>query len=190
MLYQPNFNRFILVIRGFSKMPAILLLALFATNTVSLAYAGEAADQVDVSGAYVRAVPPGQPNSAAFMALANQSDSDHALVAAESSVAEAVEMHSHTMEGGMMRMRRVERIDLGAGETVIFQPGELHVMLIGLTRQLEPGQQVDLTLIYEDGSRTQMAAQVQKISVEGVAHGKTGSCGSGRCGSGRCGGGK
>lgn len=167
----------------------IILFAFLMAMTASLAFAGGAADMVGVTGAYVRAVPPGQPNGAAFMALTNQSDSDHVLVAAESSVAEAVELHNHTMEDGMMRMRRVERIDLGARETVSFQPGGLHVMLIGLARQLEPGQQVDLTLIFEDGSRTRFEMPVQKISV-GAGDDKASSCGSGRCGSGRCGGGK
>ena len=115
--------------------------------------------------------------------LSNGSGEETALVAAESSVAETVELHNHVADGGMMRMRRVERIDLAAGETVTFQPGGLHVMLIGLTRQLEPGQQVDLTLIFADGSRKQIEAPVRKIQV-GMGNGK---CGEGRCGSGRCG---
>jgi hypothetical protein len=40
----------------------------------------QAVDDVAVEGAYVRAVPPGQSNSAAFMKISNQGAAAHALV--------------------------------------------------------------------------------------------------------------
>lgn len=148
------------------------------------AWAGSAAEAIQVVGAYARATPPGQPNGAVFMEVNNGTDADHALAGAESPAAEAVELHGHRMEGGMMRMRREQRIDLPAGETVAFAPGGLHLMLIGLSRQLEPGQHVELTLIFEDGSRVQVEAPVRPIEAE-VGPGKEMRCGSGRCGGGR-----
>ncbi|MCW8847258.1 MAG: copper chaperone PCu(A)C, partial [Sedimenticola sp.] len=114
-------------------------------------YAGGAAEKVMVSDAYVRAVPPGQPNSASFMVLSNHSAEDLVLVGAESDVAKAVELHSHTMKDGMMRMRQVEKIDLPAGETVQLQPGGLHVMVIGLQQKLVPGEKIDMALVFSDG---------------------------------------
>jgi copper(I)-binding protein len=136
----------------------------------SAAPAASVADGMQVSGAYARAVPPGQPNSAAFLSLRNDSDEDHALVAAESAVAKIVELHRHTMDGGMMRMRPVAKIELPAGQTVTLQPGGLHVMLIGLDHQLLPGEQVELALIYEDGSRTRLSAPVQKVQAMRMQH--------------------
>jgi copper(I)-binding protein len=125
--------------------------------------AGPAADLIEVRDPYARAVPPGLPNSAAFLALINNSAVAHALVGAESPVAKVVELHSHTMEGGMMRMRPVERIALPPGETVRLEPGGYHVMLIGLLHQLMPGQQVGITLVYEDGSRKEITAPVRRV---------------------------
>jgi copper(I)-binding protein len=126
-------------------------------------YAGTAAEDVKAEGAYARAVPPGQPNSAAFMSLTNKGDTDHVLVGAESNVSKVAELHTHSMEGGMMKMRPVEKIDLPAGETVKLQPGSLHIMLIGLTRQLSPGEGVEITLVFEDGSRTSLQAPVKTV---------------------------
>jgi len=126
-------------------------------------YAGSAADAVQADGAYARAVPPGQSNSAAFITLINPSDADHALVSAESNAAKAAELHSHTMEEGMMKMRQVEKIDLPAGEKVKLEPGGLHLMLIGLERQLSPGEEIDMTLVFEDGSRRTLTAPVKKV---------------------------
>ena len=126
-------------------------------------YAGSAADLVKADGAFARAVPPGQPNSAAFVTLTNTDDGDHALVAAETNAAEVVELHTHTMEDGMMKMRRVDKIGLPAGETVKLQPGGLHIMLIGLEHQLEPGEELAITLIFEDDGRAALTAPVKKV---------------------------
>lgn len=142
-------------------------------------------DTISVTDPYARAVPPGQPNSAIFMGLDNGTAQAHALVDAESSVAAVVELHSHTMEDGMMKMRRIERIDIPAAQTVSLEPGGLHLMLIGLKKQLVPDEQVDLTLIFEDGSRTQVIAPVRKVGTGMSEHGKEHKCGSGRCGSGK-----
>ncbi len=132
-----------------------------------LAFAGAAAlaqgTAVGVSDAYARAVPPGQPNSAVFLTLSNASGEPHALVSAASPIADAVELHTHINDGGMMRMRRVERIEVPAGESVSLKPGGLHVMLIGLKQNLQPGDQVDLTLTFEDGTQTQVGAPVRMV---------------------------
>ncbi len=128
--------------------------------------AGKAADDVAVSGAYARAVPPGQPNSASFLTLTNNSSTDHVLVDAESPAAKVVELHTHINKDGMMQMRRVPKIDVPAGKVTKLQPGGLHVMLIGLKQQLKPGQEVKLTLVFKDGSRTTVNAPVQKLQMK------------------------
>jgi copper(I)-binding protein len=67
------------------------------------------------------------------------------------------------MEDGMMRMRRVDRIDLPGGAQVELMPGGLHVMLIGLKRPLVTGDEVAVTLILDDGSSRQLTAPVREI---------------------------
>ena len=132
---------------------------LLSSASLSLGASG-----LEIGDPSVRAVPPGQPNSAAFMSLRNTSTEERALVGAESPAAEVVELHTHVEEGGMMRMRRIERIDLPAGERVTLQPGGLHVMLIGLQSELAPGQTVELTLIQDDGERLTIQAPVRPIA--------------------------
>ncbi|NKN32840.1 copper chaperone PCu(A)C [Marichromatium bheemlicum] len=124
---------------------------------------------VVVADAYVRAVPPGQPNSAAFMVLDNRGGEPRALVAATSPVAEVVELHTHDEAGGMMRMRRIERIELPAGESVRLAPGGLHVMLIGLRQPLSGEVPVTLELELDDGTRIEVEAPV-RAPAAGVRH--------------------
>lgn len=130
----------------------------------------EAPMDVQVKDPYARAVPPGQPNSAAFLTLSNTSAEPKALVAAASPVAATVELHSHIHEDGMMRMRRVERIDIPAGGSVSLEPGGLHLMLIGLKGNLTPGDQVDLTLSFDDGSQSRVLIPVHKIEPMKMTH--------------------
>ena len=137
--------------------------ALFLSSSL---YAGSAADSVSVEGAFARAVPPGQSNSAAFMSLTNQGDADHSLTAVESDASKVAELHTHLMEEGMMKMRRVEKIDLPAGKIVKLQPGGLHVMLIDLERPLSAGEDVEISLIFEDGSRSTLKAPVKTVQAE------------------------
>lgn len=122
-----------------------------------------AEDGIRIDGAYARAVPPGQPNSAVFLTLTNTSDTDHALVAAESPVCEVVELHTHRMEDGIMRMRQIDRIGLPARSTVRLAPGGLHIMLIGLRQDLHPGDEVPLELLFGDGARADLVAPVRSI---------------------------
>jgi len=146
-------------------MKRILLSALLAFAASGTIYADShgSAGSVTAVNPYVRAIPPGATVSAAFMQLKNGDKSDHSLVAAQSPAAKSVELHTHTLKDGMMMMRQVKKIDLPAGKTVELKPGGLHIMLIGLTKALKPGDQVELTLIYEDGNKSKITAPVKKI---------------------------
>ena len=149
---------------------ALISLGLALLLGASAAAAESAAETVSVIDPYVRVVFPGQSNSASFMALENPSDQAHALHGAESPLAEAVELHTHTMQDGMMRMRPVEQVALPAGATVRFEPGGLHLMWIGLARSLEAGQEVPLTLLFEDGSRRELRVPVREMEMPGMHH--------------------
>ncbi|WP_298610746.1 copper chaperone PCu(A)C [uncultured Thiothrix sp.] len=131
-----------------------------AMPTTAAAVAG----QFTASAAYARAVAPGQPNSAVFLQLQNKDSKAHALVSATSDVAAAVELHNHVNEGGVMKMRKVEKIDLPAGQTVALKPGSFHIMLIGLKKTLKVSDTVELTLGFEDGTSLKLSAPVQDVS--------------------------
>lgn len=144
------------------KMVRSVLVATVAVLASGVAFAGGAADEVEVHKPYVRAVPPNTPNSAAFMTLMNKGGV-HAVVRAESDVSKVVELHTHVKEGGMMKMRQVEKIDVAANAKTMLKPGGLHVMFLGLKQPLNEGDQVQFKLIFEDGSETTVTAPVKKV---------------------------
>lgn len=61
-----------------------------------------------------------------------------------------------TMAGmGQMTMQPVESVELPAGELVALEPGGFHIMLIDLVAPLETGQEIEVTLTFENaGERT------------------------------------
>lgn len=138
------------------------LLAVLSLGT-SVAFAAD----VSIEQPFARATPPGQPNSAAFMQLSNKGEAT-ALVAAHSSVANVVELHTHIHDEGVMRMRKIEQIELPAGATTLLEPGGLHVMLIDLKQPLQDGSRIDLTLEYADGSMQQIEVPVRMAMPAGM----------------------
>lgn len=107
---------------------------------------------VEVDAAVARATPPGVPNGAIFFTLRNPSDQPRRLTAARTPVAARAELHNHIADNGVMRMRQVPAVEVPPRGEVVFQPGGLHVMLMGLHQGLKPGAQVPLTLVFDDGS--------------------------------------
>lgn len=101
-------------------------------------------------------------NSAAYMILRNGGPAADRLVKAESDAAGAVELHKTTMEGSMMKMAPVDGIALPAQGQAELKPGDLHVMLIGLKRELKAGEKLKLKLYFEKAGVQEIEAEVRK----------------------------
>ena len=63
---------------------------------------------------------------------------------------------------GSMTMREVDSIDLPAGEAVELKPGGYHIMLIDLVKPLEVGEQIELTLTFEQAGDRTVTAEVRE----------------------------
>jgi periplasmic copper chaperone A len=105
----------------------------------------------------------------AFMSIMNHGMNDDRLLAARTTVSERAELHTHIMDGGVMRMRQVPHIDLPKSQTVMLKPGGLHVMLMNLHAPLKEGSQFPLTLEFEKAGSIKV-----HVSVKGAAAGAMG----------------
>lgn len=142
------------------------ILRLLMALTFILSFSAQASD-IQVHNGYVRAIPPTAPVTAAFMEIHNPSNEARALVSANSPVAEAVELHTHTNVEGVMQMRQVEKIDLAAKSTTHLQPGGLHIMLIGLKVPLKMDTKVLVSLKMDDGSLIELNLPIRKVATQG-----------------------
>ena len=119
---------------------------LAGTAAVSLSTAAKA--DILVEDAYARA--SNMMAGAAFMTITNTGDADDRLLSAASAAAERVELHTHVMDGDVMRMIEVEEgFAIAAGETHALARGGDHVMFMGLAAPFEDGATVEVTLTFE-----------------------------------------
>lgn len=121
-------------------IPLILLLCACHSQTST---------EVVISDAWVRQNAPGQKIGAAYMTL--NSPQKRTLVYAEAvDVASSVEIHSMTMNDGVMKMRMLEELVLEPNQAVALKPGDFHLMLFDLTAPLEAGKQISFRLCFKD----------------------------------------
>ena len=128
---------------------------------------------------YVQWVPDNSKNTAAFMTVVNTTDKNKKIVRAESEQARAVELHEHTMEGGMMQMKPVPHVNVPAKSETSFNPDGYHIMLIGLKKKLSEGEKIKITIHFDDGEKAPVeftvksdksAAPAMDHSLHGAGH--------------------
>lgn len=100
---------------------------------------------VKLDSAWIRPSVKGQNATGGYMVLTARLDT--LLVGAFSPAAGVTELHTMSMEGGVMRMRAVPRIVLAAGRPVALQAGngQQHLMLMDLKKPLVVGDKVEVT---------------------------------------------
>ncbi|MGF1660652.1 MAG: copper chaperone PCu(A)C [Rubrimonas sp.] len=90
---------------------------------------------------------------AGYMTLTNAGHAPVALVGARSTAAPRVEIHETEVDAaGIARMIAQERVEIGPGETVVFEPQGLHVMFMGLAAPLSEGDRLPAELVFDKGA--------------------------------------
>lgn len=142
---------------------AALALALAAAAAPAAAHHDH---RIEVVEPWARAALAGR-TGAAYMTLVNPTDTPDRLLAAAADVAETVELHAHLHEGGVMRMRPVAAIEVHPGEPAVLAPGGLHIMLIGLRRDLKRGETIRLILSFEKAGKVEVEVPVLAAGARG-----------------------
>lgn len=128
---------------------------------IAVLSACDEAPPVYVGQAYVRINPnPDAPSAAYFTIQTGDAPVTLRDVLSEASV--RVEMHEMVSEGGMMKMKPVDSVDIPAKSTVRFEPGGKHVMLWRINPEVVATGKVPMTLIFSNGDRIIVDAAVQK----------------------------
>lgn len=142
-----------------------LTTALVALLAAACSKADTGAPDIRIDDAWARATVPGKKATAAYFTISNRGSADDVLISVSSSRASA-DVHSTSMDGGIMRMRKLDRLPLPANETVKLEPGGTHVMLTGLSEPALAGGQIDLILRFEKSQERKVAADVRDSSGE------------------------
>lgn len=143
-----------------------LLLALAFIVAGITAAQGQAPAPLSIEDGWVYAPLAGRSMTGGFGMLVNQSDAPIRIVGARSPAARVVELHEMAHVGGMMRMRKLDAVDMGARATRPLRPGSDHLMLIDIGEPLVVGSVLDVVFVLEDGREA--AARFEVRAREGV----------------------
>ncbi|MEX2549286.1 MAG: copper chaperone PCu(A)C [Nitriliruptoraceae bacterium] len=111
----------------------------------------------------VQAADPIAGSSQVVLSITNDGDADDTLLAVETDAAVAIELHETRIEDGQATMERLDEVPLPAGETVRFQPGGLHLMMVGPDDEVELGATFDITLEFDRSEAITATAEVREL---------------------------
>lgn len=149
------------------KIKTFLTTAAATALLSTAAFAGN----ITVTDAWARASAGMAKAGGAFMTIKNAGAAD-TLVKADADVAPRIELHTHIMDNGVMKMREVEGgIPVPAGGMQMLQPGGYHVMFMGLNAPLKEGSSFPLTLTFKSGESVTVDVQVMSPSAMGAMNG-------------------
>ena len=136
-----------------------ILFAAALTVGASAALAGDMT-KIMVQDPYARSATSMSKSGAAFMEIMNHGPDDR-LIAARSDAAKRVELHAHLMEDGVARMVEVEEgFELPSEGMLMMERGGAHVMLMGLVATLEHGDEIEITLVFEEAGEVVVTVPV------------------------------
>jgi copper(I)-binding protein len=128
---------------------------------------------------WVKAAEDGM--TAAFGTLTNDTGRDLQLIAASSPAAGMTELHETTSDGsgGMSMQEKEGGFPVPDGGELVLEPGGNHLMLMDLAAPLQPGDEVELVLDFEDGTELRVTATVKDFAGAQEHYEPEGSAGSG-----------
>lgn len=121
---------------------------LVAAALIAAAGCSKPAPEIRVADGWASETGAGQQVAAGYLTIVNSGGPDR-LVAVSSPRANEVGIHATSLDGGVMRMRPVEALEIGQGATVVLAPAATHLMLTGVREPLKAGQSVPVTLTFE-----------------------------------------
>ena len=141
--------------------------ALLSLSGVHAMAEGVKLGQLEITDSWARASAGKEGNGAAYLTIANHGGAADRIIGAKAAIAKRVEIHNNFMEDGIMKMRRVDGIDIPAGEGAKLQPGGYHVMFMGLHEPMKEGTSFPLTLVFEKAGEVELEVPVMKIGSKG-----------------------
>ena len=147
-----------------------LLLLLVLTVLTSVTSAEDfQAGSIHIRDPFSSALPPISKNGAVYLTLTNHGHLSDQLVGAATPIAEYAEIHTHRMEDGMVKMRKVDEVELPPHEEIVFAPGGNHIMLIGLSQVLKEGEHFPLMLHLEEAGHVMVKVIVESTGATSAA---------------------
>lgn len=130
---------------------SLFIAAMTAFFALSSGQMASAQDGIEIEDPYARVMGASAKSGAVFLTVQSHAVEDDRLIAVKTDAAERAELHAHSQDAnGVMRMAEVkEGFPIAGMATHVLDRAGGHIMLLGLTRVLKPGDILTLTLTFE-----------------------------------------
>lgn len=115
--------------------------------------------------------PPGVMAHAAYFTLTNTSDAPRQLIGVTADGYRMAHIHRTEVKDDIATMSAVDVIEIAPGQSVAFDRGGLHVMLMQPTATLAEGSTIGLTLEFANGETLPVVASVIRRTGGSHEHG-------------------
>jgi len=157
-------------VRSFYLISSLLVALLMGISACASSPAGP---QIRVENAWARPAQtmqmesmsntPGKATGAVYLVLINKGGTSDRLVGISTDVAESAEIHQTRIKDDVMRMVPVMGgLEIPAKGQVALNPGGYHIMLIGLKRDLKPGDRFTIVLRFEKSGDIAVEVEVKQ----------------------------
>jgi periplasmic copper chaperone A len=140
----------------------LALVALCLSLSPAFAHEG-----VHVNDAYAIVVSPNAPTAAVYFEIVNHAVADDRLIAATTDAAQMTMLHESVEVDGVMTMGDVEGFVVPGLGTYALTRGAGHIMLMGLTKPLDEGDTITVTLTFERSGEVVVEVPVNPAVIPG-----------------------
>lgn len=139
-----------------SPAPSVMLVA---SKTSAQVKAGD----LLIEAPWARATPGGAKVGGGYVKITNNGAVPDRLIGGSLPLAGTVEVHEMAMDNNVMKMRRVDGIEIKPGQTIELKPGGYHLMFMQLKEGLKAGETLKGTLVFEKAGVVEVEFKVAPI---------------------------
>jgi copper(I)-binding protein len=145
----------------------VACLLILSAASLSVVAQEASAAELTIKRAWSRVAPPGAPVLGGYLSITNGGGQPDRLMAVSSPISDNVQIHVSSVSDGVATMRQVtDGVAIPSGETVEFEPGELHLMLLNPKSRPGEGEKIPLTLTFEKAGRLDVELVVARSPPE------------------------
>ncbi len=151
-------------------MRSLFTVGAFALTLAAIAPATAAEykiGDITIVDPWARATPGTPRNGGAYLTIKGGA-SDDQLTSVESDVAKRTELHGHKNENGVMKMHRVDGVEIPASGMAMLKPGGYHIMLMKLKHALKEGESFPVTLHFANAGKVTVEVKILGVGAMGA----------------------
>ena len=143
---------------------AIIAALFLACNSDKKRNKSSLSGKIEVKKSWLRPAESGS-NSTAYLSLINGTSESDSLLSISSDAFQLTEVHeSYETEDGLSGMRPAKDLSIASGDSLVLEPGGLHIMLMGATKTIAETDSITISLHFKKAGEKTVKIPVQQMN--------------------------